>query len=121
MNQDENLADTLLPDFNSSSARSYRQWRHVKDVATRYLMAFGGIGVIIAIVLIAFYLLYVVLPMFKPADMEQITSYSPPGETIGQSVFYAMEEQHEVGLRVTEQAEVVFFTTGNGEIRQQIN
>ena len=121
MNTKQDSAETLLPDFSSSSAKTYRKWRHVKDVATRYLMAFGGISVIIAIVLIAFYLLYVVLPMFKPADMELLKTYSLPGQTNGHSVVYAMEEQHEVGLRVTDLGEVVFFSTGNGDVREQIN
>ena len=46
MNSNETTADVLDHDFNSSSARSYRKWRHIKDVATRYLMAFGGVSVI---------------------------------------------------------------------------
>ena len=62
-----------------------------------------------------------VLPMFKPADMELLKTYSLPGQTNGHSVVYAMEEQHEVGLRVTDLGEVVFFSTGNGDVREQIN
>ena len=72
MNSNETTAVVLDHDFNSSSARSYRKWRHIKDVATRYLMAFGGVSVIAAIVLIAFYLLYVVVPMFKSAEIEKL-------------------------------------------------
>ena len=117
----ENSDETLLPDFNSQSARTYHYWRHFKDVTTRYLMAFGGIGVIVAIVLIAFYLLYVVLPMFKPADIDLIATYVLPGDTMDRTLLYAMEEQHEVGLRITDKAEIVFFKTDNGEIRKKID
>ena len=93
--------------------------RHIKDVLTRYLMTFGGIGVIICIVLIAFYLFYVVMPMFKGAEIEEITSYEVPGGSDMQSLHFAMEEQHEVGLRITDRGEAIFFTTGNGEIRKR--
>ncbi len=113
------VAETVLPDFNSNKARAHRNMRHVKDVLTRYLMTFGGVSVIIAIVLIAFYLFYVVLPMFKAADFEPITSYDVPGGGAGNTLYYAMEEQREVGLRVTDKGEVIFFTTGTGQVRDR--
>ncbi len=111
----ENTANsaTLLPDFNSVTARRHRNWRHLVDVVTRYVMALGGTFVIIAIVLIAFYLLYVVLPMFRPAHIEKITGYPLPGG-VTSSLYYALEEQHEIGLRLTETGELVFFKTADG-------
>ncbi|MCG8380152.1 MAG: ABC transporter permease subunit, partial [Proteobacteria bacterium] len=112
---------SYLPDFNSASARTYRKWRNIKDVTTRYLMAFGGISVIIAIVLIAFYLLYVVIPMFKSADIETIATYSVPGDTSSRTLVYAMEEQREVAMRLNDQGQVLFFMAGNGEIRDSID
>ncbi|MBL1142054.1 MAG: ABC transporter permease subunit [Proteobacteria bacterium] len=123
MNTNENTADVALPDFNSKSASKFRKWRHIKDVATRYLMAFGGIGVIIAIVLIAFYLLYVVIPMFKSAHIESVATYSIPGtdNSNDKTLIYAMEEQREVALRINDQGHAVFFSTKNGEIRKTID
>ncbi len=121
MNSNENTADVVLPDFNSKSASNYRKWRHIKDVATRYLMAFGGIGVIAAIVLIAFYLFYVVIPMFKSAHIEPIATYSVPGAENSNTLIYAMEEQREVGLRLNDSGQAVFFSTKNGEIRKTID
>jgi phosphate transport system permease protein len=122
MNSNENTADVALPDFNSKSASNYRKWRNIKDAATRYLMAFGGIGVIIAIVLIAFYLFYVVIPMFKSAHVEQVAAYSIPNSVAGDNTLvYAMEEQREVALRVNDQGQAVFFSTINGEIRDTFN
>ncbi|MBI4006008.1 MAG: ABC transporter permease subunit [Gammaproteobacteria bacterium] len=103
-----------LPQFNTLTARRYRRWRHFKDDITRHVMAFGGIGVIIAIVLIAFYLLYIVLPMFRPAQIEETASYPLPGDLHAESLFYAMEEQHEIGLRITAKGEAVFFNTRDG-------
>lgn len=117
MNTKENTVDSVLPDFNSKSASTYRKYRHVKDVATGYLMAVGGIGVIVAIVLIAFYLLYVVIPMFKSAHIEKVASYSVPAQdNSGKTLVYALEEQREVAMRVNDQGLVVFFSAKEGEI-----
>jgi len=121
MDINENAIEPQLPDFSSQSALNYRKWRHVKDVATRWLMAFGGIGVIATIVLIAFYLLYVVVPMFKSAEIESISTYSVPSESAGRTLVYAIEEQREVALRIDDQGHAVFFSTLDGEIRKTID
>lgn len=88
------------------------------DVVTRYLMAVGGIGVIIAIVLIALYLVWVVIPLFLPARMHQLSAYPVPGGSTAASVYYAMEEQHEIGMRVMETGRILFFRTLTGEVLQ---
>ena len=107
--------NSLLPDFNAPAAVRYRKLRNIKDVITRYLMAFGGISVIAAIVLIAFYLLYVVIPMFKPAEMDLHQTYQVPGS--GQkTLMYAMEEQREVALRLTDDGQAVFFKAASGDV-----
>ena len=85
----------------------------------RYVMALGGISVIIAIVLIAFYLFYVVLPMFKPSHIEQVASYPVPGGTSTGASYYAMEEQREIGLRVTADASIIFFKSADGSLIHQ--
>ena len=86
----------------------------------RYLVALGGISVIIAIVLIAFYLLYVVLPMFKPAQLERLASYPTPVAASGSTLHYSMEEQAEIGLRVSSTGQLIFFDSADGSlIRQQ--
>ena len=105
---------SFLPDFNSVAAQKHRDYRHVKDVVTRYCMAAGGVSVIVAIVLIAFYLFYVVVPMFKPPHIEKLAAYAVPAGTNTETLYYAMEEQHEIGLRVTSDGSVVFFKTADG-------
>ena len=110
---------SLLADFNSAAARKHRYYRHLKDVSMRYVMALGGISVIIAIVLIAFYLVYVVLPMFKPPHIEQVASYPVPAGTQTETLYYAMEEQREIGLRVTAGGSIVFFNTEDGSLVHQ--
>ncbi len=111
---------SLSHDFKSASAVRYRRRRGFKDAITRHLMTMGGIGVILAIVLIAFYLLYVVLPMFKPASLHQQAAYPLPGEPAIETLDYFMEEQHEIGLRVTSDGALTFFNTGNGSLVKQL-
>ena len=61
----ENLANNPAPIAVSLVAdNAYQKWRLVKDSLARYGVIVGGLGVIVAIVLIFFYLLYVVLPLF---------------------------------------------------------
>ena len=112
---DKAVTDTLVIDFNSRAALRYRKWRDFFDGLTRHLMAIGGISVILAIVLIAFYLVYVVLPMFMPAGISRQAAYPVPGGA-GETSYYAMEEQHEIGLRLSGQGEAIFFDTGSGSI-----
>lgn len=112
--------DTPPSYFNTAKAEKYRQWRHIKDVGTRYSMALGGIGVIITIVLIAFYLLYVVIPIFLPAHIDNISRYVLPGGSNSGSLLYAIEEQREIGLRVTDSGEAIFFSVANGQIRKSV-
>lgn len=96
-----------------------RKLRRAKDVVARYGIAVGGVGVIIAVVLIFFYLLYVVLPMFMPASMEGKQSYVFPDEAL--TLDLAMEEQAEVGVRFLADATVVFFDVANGGTRAQFD
>ena len=103
-------ANNLKFDLNSRAAIRYRRWRSVKDVCTHYVMAIGGISVILAIVLIAFYLFYVVMPMFSPAHLEQHASYSLPGNADSDTLLYQMEEQREVGMRLDSDGQLVFFS-----------
>lgn len=115
---DDATTANLMPDFKSASSIRHRAWRHIVDVTTRYLMAFGGISVIIAIVLIAFYLFYVVLPMFKGAHVEIEQTYSLPGNEQNTSLYYAMEEQREVAMRLDDKGNLVFFRAASGDVIQ---
>jgi phosphate transport system permease protein len=108
----------ILPDFTSPAAIRRRRMRALRDVLTRHLMAIGGVSVILAIVLIAFYLVYVVLPMFLPAKLNRLSAYPVPGS--GETWHYAMEEQHEIGLRINTRGEAIFFKTDTATVIDQI-
>jgi phosphate transport system permease protein len=89
--------------------------RLFKDRLMTWFMGFGGISVIIAIVLIFFYLLYVVFPMFLPAHMERVSEYSVPDPGKGKTLHLAIEEQNEMGARFTDQGLVTFFDISSGK------
>ena len=90
--------------------------RALKDRLARYFVASGGISVIIAILLIFFYLLYVVVPMFGSADIEESFTYSAPGD--GKTLHLGLEEQGTIGVRFADDGHVIFFNTDSGEIVQ---
>lgn len=99
----------------------HRHRRHIKDVVARYLIGFGGVSVIFAIVLIFFYLLYIVFPIFVPADMKPLASYATTTKTDGHTLHLAVEEQNVVGLRVTDSGRMVFFKVADGKTIKEVN
>ncbi len=87
----------------------------VKDALTRYAVGVGGISVIIAIVLIFFYLLFVVLPLFQSAEVEKRANYNAPGSVHDETLYLAMEEQGEIGVRFTRSGHAIFFELASGK------
>ena len=88
--------------------------RALKDRLARYFVASGGISVIIAILLIFFYLLYVVIPMFSEAEIHESVAYSAPAE--GKTLHLGLEEQGTIGVRFTDKGHAIFFDTTSGRI-----
>ncbi|MCP5205592.1 MAG: ABC transporter permease subunit [Hahellaceae bacterium] len=103
-------------DLESPQILKYRKIRVLKDKAARISIGMGGISVIIAIMLIFFYLLYEVAPLFKSAHVEQIAEFNVPAADKGETLFLAVEEQVEKAMRVTSQGYLVFFNTVDGEV-----
>nr|WP_206609560.1 ABC transporter permease subunit [Thiohalobacter thiocyanaticus] len=103
---------SVIERIPEATQRRRRAWRMFKDGLARYGVTVGGVGVIIAVVLIFFYLLYVVMPLLKPGSAEPVTDYALPGG--GQTLHLAMEEQGEIAVRFTDE-EVLFFRTRSGE------
>lgn len=95
--------------------------RAIKNRITSISMAVGGIGVILSIVLIFFYLAYVVFPLFLSAEMEKSTNYSLPAATQGETLHLAIEEQNRVAVRFTDKAKAVFFNVKTGDVVENID
>jgi len=103
----------------STSVQSLYRYRAIKDITARYMVSLGGIGVLAAILLIFFYLLYVVIPLFEPADISELREYAVPGE--GKTLYVGIEEQGQVAVNVTDKGQVVFFDTEHASIMQSFD
>ena len=98
----------------------HQQRRLLIDNIARYGIGLGGLSVILAIVLIFFYLLWVVLPMFSSVDIQTEQHYSLPAADAGNTVLLLPEESGKLGLRLTDQAQAVFFDIQKGDVTKII-
>ncbi len=110
------MNNLITSTLNQPNVIRHRKWRMIKDRIAKHSMTFGGISIIIAIVLIFFYLLYVVLPLLLPASMKEIQAFPIPLKEYGETVYLAIEEKNVLGLRITEHAQAIFFQTRDGKI-----
>jgi phosphate transport system permease protein len=111
----EPITKPIANAMQSASHQRYQQWRLFKDRLVRYGIVVGGLGVIGAIVLIFFYLLYVVLPLFGAAKVSELATYTLPEAGLGKTLALETEEQNEVGVRATDQGYLVFFDVATGK------
>jgi phosphate transport system permease protein len=102
--------------MEKSANNYYQRWRLAKDSLARFGVIAGGLSVIVALVLIFFYLLYVVIPLFKPATAEATNHYAVPEQTSGKTVLLDVEEQNEVAVRFTDSGQAVFFEVATGKL-----
>lgn len=102
-------------DFNTPALQRKRRIRALKDRLTSWYVLVGGLAVLATIMLIFFYLAYVVMPLFRGAEMTTLQAQSPAWlQDAGKPLLLAIEEQNEIGLRISDQAEAVFFNVANG-------
>ncbi|MFK0570104.1 ABC transporter permease subunit [Endozoicomonas sp.] len=105
-------------DFNTPALKKYRSLRFLKDRMARWGVASGGLGVILAILLIFFYLLYEVLPLFKSAEITPVSSYSTSIVSANENntpLFLSVEEQAEIAMKADASGSLRFFATQSGE------
>lgn len=113
-----NAPQTPDINFDTPALKRYRAGRALKDKFAKWGIAFGGVSIIGAVLLIFFYLLYEVAPMFVPADVERLNEYELPGGTQSQTLVLSMEEQAEVGFRAQEDGSMTFFAVESGDVLQ---
>ena len=101
--------------ITKTSGSVHERWRLIKDTLARYGVVIGGLGVIVAIALIFFYLLYVVYPLFISATAESVNQYEVPEASLGKTVLLGVEEQNEVAVRFTDTGQVIFFEVATGK------
>ncbi len=94
----------------------YQRYRLIKDDLAGKSVVVGGLSVIVAIVLIFFYLLMVVFPLAESATAEFQNQYTVPGLEYGKTLHMASEEQNEIAVRFTDQGHAVFFEVETGKV-----
>lgn len=107
-------------DFNTPALKRHRKLRAMKDKVAGMGIAVGGSSVIFAVLLICFYLLYEVAPLFSGASIDPKASYSLPAQNEGESLYLTTEEQSEIGMRVASNGTIVFFSTEDGSVIETV-
>ncbi|HEX7036963.1 MAG TPA: ABC transporter permease subunit [Pseudomonadales bacterium] len=92
--------------------------RRVVNALTARVVALGGAAVIAAITLIFLYLLWVVVPVFRGADIDTGASYRlEPAEAL----LIEANDSEEIGLRISAAGEALFFDLADGRIRERVD
>ncbi len=90
--------------------------RNMKDRVARYGIRFGGVSVIAAVLLIMFFLLYVVLPLFTSATVEEHSTFPTPGSSQEQTLYYGIDEYKESAVRFTQSGQLIGFQLADGQV-----
>jgi phosphate transport system permease protein len=94
--------------------------RLLLDKLFKHLMSVGGIGVIIAVSAIFFYLASVVVPLFMPPEIERQAQFAVPGNAAQATAAFSGEEQREIGARLGADGDVTFFRFDNGDVLSSV-
>lgn len=89
--------------------------RAFKDKAAEFGITVGGTMVFVALLLIFFYLLYVIKPIFDGAHIEPVTSVGYQ-HTDAKTLMIGSDEQNEVLYRVTQLGTVDFYSSTTGQL-----
>ncbi|KMM77773.1 ABC transporter permease subunit [Pseudomonas deceptionensis] len=109
-------------DFNTPELKRKRRIRALKDHLTRWYVFIGGLAVLGAITLIFFFLGYVVYPLFQGADLNAKQAITPVWmQDAGKPLMISVEEQNQVGMRVSDKGMVLFFNVKNGDELSRVN
>lgn len=109
-------------DFNTPQMQRKRRIRALTDRMTRWYVAIGGLAVLAAITLIFFYLAYVVAPLFQGASLNAQPPLSTPWmQDAGNPLMITIEEQNQVGMRISDTGEMVFFDMHSGAELQRLS
>jgi phosphate transport system permease protein len=88
---------------------SFHVWRSRIDQIASKIIGLGGLVVIAAVLIILFYLVYVVSPLFLPASASRTSLEGGADWLKAPTVFLALEEQQQVAFRITQQGQAQFF------------
>ena len=92
--------------------------RVIKDKLVKYGVTAGGTLVLVTLLLIFGYLLYVVLPIFSPVSIEQVTSFKRQDTT---SIYaLGIDEQNEVAYQLDDQGLLVFYSLRENDLGNKL-
>ncbi len=121
MQKHDELITAVRADLNAKKGYTKRR---IIDLLTGLGIKAGGVGVVFAVVLIFFYLISVVLPLFESAELKLIDSQGGLLTSVettdkvadlldpSNSRYFATEEYGEVLTNITSSGEIQFFYTG---------
>lgn len=107
--------ESFLPPGSRAAGRARLQNAWL-DRAIEWLITLGGLSVIAAVLLIAFYLVFKVVPMFQPASIELKAGFATPVAEAGESLYLASDEHLQTGFRLTRAGEAIFFSLVDGAV-----
>lgn len=120
MTQLTNTSERKSPFLSDKLAIRHRNKRMFIDRLVGRFMNIGGMGVVMAIMLIFFYLLYEVYPLLESVKINKQAEYSLAGVTESPALDFLIDEQGEVGLRYEKSGEVAVFNTIDGEVTNRL-
>ena len=89
---------------------NFHRWRSRKDKLARKIIGMGGLVVIAAVLLILFYLVYVVTPLFLSAKTSTTSIAGNPDWLKNSTAFLSLEEQQQVAFRISQNGLAQFFS-----------
>jgi len=108
---EQSLNKGVLPPIDAPVTIRRRKWRETKDRMAEYGVAAGGVAVIFAIVLIFFYLLYVVVPLFSGAQTHTQAEFSTQENSVAH---ITLNEYNDVVFSLDMQGKIHFFSAVDG-------
>ncbi len=121
MKRSETRGNSSLRGQRNDRLDSVRARRHYYDLFTSKLIAFSGIGVIVTISLIFIYLLNEILPLFKSAEIHEISQYSVPNLERSRTLHWALDERGDSALRIGTSKQALFLNAQTGEVLDEID
>lgn len=114
---DRKTQSTLEAALTGPAFKKRIQRRNIKNKLVKWGVSIGGIGVIFAVLMIMFFLLYVVIPLFVPASVEQHQRYDLPGGNAEKTLYYGVDEYKSSAMRMTESGKLIGFDLADGSIQ----
>src|SRR5215475_10844051 len=101
--------------FTGRKRQRQTRWTvHVADRAARWIIAAGGIGTIVAVLLVCVFLVWVVVPLFAPASLQ--FAHPLKAEWIAEKQLNVAINEHQLlGRAVLADGHLIVFRADTGE------